>query len=70
MPKITMPAGDWHLVVTVLAMAAEIGLVAYVDNIINEIDSQLARQEHGSQQYKCPECGGLLIDSLLTRQEH
>lgn len=46
MPKITMPAGDWHTVITVLAMAQEIGLVAYTDNIINEIDNQLSQQEH------------------------
>jgi len=46
MPKITMPAGDWHTVVIALTVARDSGLIAYVDNIINDIDKQLARQEH------------------------
>lgn len=46
MPKITMPAGDWETVIMVLTMARDQGLVAYIDNIINDIDQQLAKQEH------------------------
>jgi hypothetical protein len=46
MPKITMPAADWDTVVMVLAMARDQRLVAYIDNIINDIDQQLAKQEH------------------------
>jgi hypothetical protein len=46
MPKITMPAGDWHTVVIALTVARDSGLIAYVDNIINDIDKQLAQQEH------------------------
>jgi len=41
-----MPSANWAIVTTVLAMAQEYGLVAYLDGILADIDNQLAEQEH------------------------
>jgi hypothetical protein len=46
MPKVNMPRADWDTVVMVLTMAQDHGIVAYIDNIIKDIDSQVAEQEY------------------------
>lgn len=45
MATVKMPMGDWDTVIAVMTMAREHGIVAYIDGIITEIDSQIARQE-------------------------
>ena len=45
MPKVEMPRGDWETVVMVLTMARDHEIVAYIDNIIDDIDKQIAQQE-------------------------
>lgn len=45
MPKVKMPRGDWETVVMVLTMARDHGIVAYIENIIDDIDKQIAQQE-------------------------
>lgn len=40
-----MPMSDWDTVVMVLTMARDHQIVGYIDNIIDDIDQQLAEQE-------------------------
>jgi hypothetical protein len=41
-----MPRADWDTVIMVLTMARDEELVAYIDNIIDDIDNQIADQEY------------------------
>lgn len=45
MANVKMPMGDWETVIAVMEMARDNGIVAYIDGIIKDIDSQIARQE-------------------------
>jgi hypothetical protein len=46
MNTVKMPRGDWDTVIMVLTMARDHGIVAYIDNIIDDIDNQVAEQEY------------------------
>jgi hypothetical protein len=46
MNVVKMPRADWETIIFVMTMARDTGLVAYIDNIINEIDNQIAEQEY------------------------
>jgi len=46
MPKINMPSADWDTVIMVLTAARDAQIVGYIDNIIDDIDRQLAKQEN------------------------
>ena len=46
MNVVKMPRADWETIIFVMTMAKEAGIVAYIDNIINEIDNQIAEQEY------------------------
>jgi hypothetical protein len=46
MNVVKMPRADWDTVIMVLTMARDAELVAYIDNIIDDIDNQIADQEY------------------------
>jgi hypothetical protein len=46
MPKVTMPRGDWDTVIMVMTMARDYEIVGYIDDIIDDIDNQIAKQEY------------------------
>lgn len=46
MPTVKMPRGDWDTVIMVLTMARDHEIVAYIDNIIDDIDQQVYAQEY------------------------
>jgi hypothetical protein len=46
MPKVKMTRGEWDTVVMVLTMARDQEIVAYIDDIIDQIDNQVAEQEY------------------------
>ena len=46
MPTVKMPRGDWDTVIMVLTMARDHEIVAYIDNIIDDIDNQVYAQEY------------------------
>jgi hypothetical protein len=46
MPKVNMPRADWDTVIMVMTMARDNELVAYIDNIIDDIDNQIGKQEY------------------------
>jgi hypothetical protein len=42
---VRMPQADWDTVIMVLTMARDHQLVGYIDNVIDDIDSQVSGQE-------------------------
>jgi hypothetical protein len=46
MNTVKMPRGDWNTVIMVMTMARDHEIVSYIDNIIDDIDNQIAKQEY------------------------
>lgn len=46
MVKVEMTRGDWDTVIMTLTMARDHEIVAYIDNIIDDIDNQVYSQEY------------------------
>ena len=46
MVKVEMPRADWDSVIMALTMARDYEIVAYIDNIIDDIDNQVYSQEY------------------------
>ena len=46
MPTVKMPRADWDTVIMALTMARDYEIVAYIDNIIDDIDNQVYDQEY------------------------
>jgi hypothetical protein len=41
-----MPRADWETIIAVMMLARNQGIVAYIEPIIDDIDSQIAGQEY------------------------
>jgi len=46
MNTVKMTRGDWETVIMVMTMARDNEIVSYIDNIIDDIDNQIAGQEY------------------------
>lgn len=45
MIKVALPRADWDTIIAVLTAARDAEIVAYIDNIIDDIDEQTHAQE-------------------------
>lgn len=45
MLRVEMPRADWDTVIWVMTAARDAEIVAYIDNIIDDIDNQIYSQE-------------------------
>jgi hypothetical protein len=46
MNTVKMPRADWETIIAVMMLVRDRGIVAYIDPIINDIDSQIKGQEY------------------------
>jgi hypothetical protein len=46
MNTVKMTRGDWETVIMVMTMARDHEIVSYIDNIIDDIDNQIGKQEY------------------------
>jgi hypothetical protein len=46
MNTVKMTRGDWDTVIMVMTMARDYEIVSYIDNIIDDIDNQIGKQEY------------------------
>lgn len=46
MVTVKMPRANWDIVIAVMTEARDAEIVAYIDDIIDDIDNQISTQEH------------------------
>jgi len=46
MNTVKMTRGDWNTVIMVMTMARDYEIAGYIDNIIDDIDNQIGKQEY------------------------
>ena len=46
MPKVNLPRASWDMVIAVMTAARDAEIVAYIDDLIDDIDNQVYSQEY------------------------
>lgn len=46
MVTVKMPRANWDIVIAAMTAARDAEIVAYIDDIVDDIDNQISTQEH------------------------